>query len=274
MLIQGIKDSFACIQTNAVTSYTKSRTLRKKLTKSFLFNTSLALLGSYAPWYILPGTLVFHIVCLIVTAIWTNDVSKKIIQMYPIKVYNVSPYDFNVQNVSRIPFEILANTVYKLLLLTCIQLTASVIDLLWFIPYLPRTTVSVLLLSLTYGYISWDATLATAGYSLTSRFAVIESNILYFIGFGLPITVASSFWSSFFTNAAIYNLFSMWITISALLQSQRIGDFTNRVYIPILKPYRTVLARIVPTLSNKIGGCLRRMYVRKDDRNSAAHKLS
>jgi hypothetical protein len=274
MFLQGVKDSFACIQTNAITVYTRSRTVRKRLTKSFLFNSALAALGVYAPVYILPITLIFHIVCLIVTAIWTNDVSKKTILMYPIKLYNVSPYNYYGHKLTQIPFEIIANTLYKILLLTCIQLTASVVDLMFFIPYALRTIVSVLLLSLTYGYISWDATLATAGYDLRARFAVIESNTLYFIGFGMPITLASSFWSSFFTSAAVYNLFSMWITVSAIIESQRIPQFTNRVYIPILRPYRAVLVRVVPTLSNKIGNCLRRWYVRKHDSNSVAHKLS
>ncbi len=274
MFLRGIKDSFACIQIDAITVYTKSRTVRKRLTKSFLFNVVLAAAGVYASWYVLPLILIWHIVCLIVTAIWTNDVSKKTILMYPIKIHNKSPYNYYGHVITKIPFEILANTVYKILLLTCIQLTSSIVDLLFFIPYMLRTTLSILLLSLTYGYISWDATLASAGYELTARFAVIESNALYFIGFGLPITLASYFWSSFFTNAAVYNLFSIWTTVSAIIQSNRVADFTNRVYIPILKPYRTFLARVVPSVSNKIGGWLRRHLVRKNDSNSVAAKFS
>lgn len=274
MLIQGIKDSFACIHTDAITTYIKSRTIRKRLTTSFLFNVTLGILGLYGPWYVFPATLIFHILCLIVTAVWTNDVYKKSIQMYPIKIYNVSPYDFNIQKVSRIPFEIIGGIVYKILLLTCIQLTASIVDVITIIPYGVRTTASVLLLSLTYGFIAWDGTLGAAGYDLHSRFAVIESNTLYFIGFGLPITVASSFCGSFFTNAAVYNLFSVWLTMSSIFQSQRIALFENRVYIPILKPYRNVLQKVVPVLTNKIGYCLKRMYARKNDSNSAAHKLS
>jgi hypothetical protein len=267
MLIQGIKDSFACIHTDAITTYIKSRTIRKRLTTSFLFNGALSALGLYGPWYIFPATFIFHIVCLIVTAVWSNDVFKKSIQMHPVKIYNVSPYNFNIQTVNRIPFEIIGGIVYKILLLTCIQLTASIVDFITIVPYTVRTTASVLLLSLTYGFIAWDGTLGAAAYDLHARFAVIESNTLYFIGFGLPIALASSFWSSFFTNAAVYNLFSMWIMMSSVFQSQRLPSLENRVYIPILKPYRNLLQKVVPVLTNKIGNCLKRWYARKHDGN-------
>jgi hypothetical protein len=258
MLIQGIKDSFACIQSNALTSYTKSHTIRKRLTKVFLFNAALALLGTYGPWYIFPGTLVFHFVCLIVTTIWMNDVSKKALVMYPVKLYNVSPHNYYLHKVSQIPFEILGHTVYKVLLLTSIQLTATFVDLLTFVPFWPRTLVSIMLLSLTYGFVAWDATLATAGYDVTARFAVIESNTTYFIGFGLPITIASVFWSSFFTNAAVYNFIGVWLSLSSIFVSERIPKLENRIYIPILKPYRRLLQCIVPALSNKIASFLSR----------------
>jgi len=258
MLWQGVQDSFACVQTNALASYTKSHTIRKRLTKVFLFNTALALLGSYGSWYIFPCTLVFHFVCLIVTTIWINDVSKKAIVMYPVKLYNVSPHNYSLQKAAQIPFEMVSHTVYKILLLTCIQLTATVVDLLFFVPFWPRTLVSILLLSLTYGFVAWDATLATAGYDVTARFAVIESNIPYFIGFGLPITIASTFWNSFFTNAAVYNLFSIWLTMSSIFVSERIPMLENRVYIPILQFYRRFLARIVPMISNKIASYITR----------------
>jgi hypothetical protein len=258
MFIQGLKDSFACIQTNAIQTYTKSNTIRKRLAKTFLFNAALAVLGMYGPWYTLPATLVLHIVCLIVTTIWINDVCKKALVIQPVKLYNVSPHNYYNVQVVQIPFAILGHTVYKIMLLTCIQLTATFVDLLTFVPYWPRTFVSLMLLSLTYGFVAWDGTLATAGYDVLARFAVIESNIVYFIGFGLPITLASSFWNSFFTNAAIYNLISVWLCLSPIFVSERIPKLENRIYIPILKPYRRLLQRIVPVLSNKIAHCLSR----------------
>lgn len=260
MFWQGFTDSFACVQSNALTSYTKSHTIRKRLTKIFLFNAALALLGAYGPWYISPGTLIFHFVCLIVTTIWMNDVSKKALILYPVKLYNVPPHNYYSHKVSQIPFEILGHTVYKILLLTSIQLTATVVDLLWFVPFWPRTMVSITLLSLTYGFVAWDATLATAGYDVKARFAVIESNISYFIGFGLPITLASVFWSSFFTNAAAYNFIGVWLSLSSIFVSERIPKLENRVHIPILRPYRRLLTRVVPVISNKIASCLARKH--------------
>jgi len=258
MFTQGLKDSFACIKTDAIQTYTQSKTIRKRLAKAFLFNGVLAVLGIYGQWYIIPGAIVFHIICLIVTTIWTNDVCKKALVIQPVKLYNVSTYNYNFQKAAQIPFEILGHTVYKIMLLTCIQLTAVVVDLLTFVPYWLRTIASLMLLSLTYGFVAWDGTLATAGYDVPTRFAVIESNIIYFIGFGLPITLASSFWNSFFTNAAVYNLISVWLCLSSIFVSERIPKLENRVYIPILKPYRRVLQWVVPVISNKIASCLSR----------------
>ncbi|KAI1278040.1 Etoposide-induced protein 2.4 -like protein [Halotydeus destructor] len=172
---------------------------------------------TYGLLWILPLFLISRIV----NALWFQDIADATFKGRPQSLKSIA--------------KLFADTSFSLLIQAVFLVEATLIGQLplphvgWFI--------STLFLSLLYALYSFEYKWLNLGWELPKRLDYIETNWPYFLGFGLPLAIMTSYFDNFIINGCIFSILFPFFILSGneakpqRTQCQRFPFFSSAVWL-------------------------------------------
>ncbi|RYG42163.1 hypothetical protein EON68_02185 [archaeon] len=177
---------------------------------------------------LLTCVLPYLITASIVSAVWAAQISRRAFDVLShaeqaAAALDVAPGTAAVAGAgssaagsshSASPFQVVAEGLFRSLLLMVMNTLAVVIDMLP-LPVIPRVA-AVLLCAYACAFTAFDVAWSLRGVPLNTRLALAESNWAFFVAFGMGTSLATFFFNPV-VNTAAYCLLAPWLTLAALM---------------------------------------------------------
>eukprot|EP01138_Halocafeteria_seosinensis_P013198 gb/GECG01013480.1/.p1 GENE.gb/GECG01013480.1/~~gb/GECG01013480.1/.p1 ORF type:complete len:485 (+),score=23.34 gb/GECG01013480.1/:1-1455(+) len=150
----------------------------------------------------LGGILPLYVISFVLSSVWFIDVAKFAHRIYEVQQDgNVTkpPTDISPIRHYEIILQSLSEMAYRIVLTGILYLQAMVA---LFIPGIGQS-LSFSISCFLYAFVAFDYKWSLEQWSLTQRIRFAEARWLWFVGFGIPITIVS-FFGNFLTNAGLY----------------------------------------------------------------------